>query len=328
MSILKNITILWLLLGFFFTSCTQVNGKSETIPTPSSTIGVTASATPTGTPKPVLPSATPIILQTIPTLPESDAYHLLLDLLHADETCELPCWLNITPGRSTLLDVNLSWGGLEGITTTYSDPLSTGKGNLDFDYEISGHDIYINTSYYLLSGSEVIKSISVSTRTLGDAGNGNRDPVYTLGDYKDTVHDYLLPNILSTYGLPIQIFLSMEIISAEPTSPDFFHIWLLYPASGAIIEYTGSAQVNDNIINGCPTDTFVSLWLVSPNDLNLYQKTLKDITGADWNDLTTASPFYKSTMDAIGIATNEFYETYKTSTTSCIKSPLNIWPQH
>ena len=117
----------------------------------------------------------------------------------------------------------------------------------------------------------------------------------------------------------------MEIISAEPTSPDFFSVWLLYPTRGAIVRYEGSADVEEDIIHGCPSGTFVSLWLVNPANVKLYENTLKDATGH--SDIVTGSPYYKSTMEAIGMSAEEFYEVFKNPTERCIESPLDIWPE-
>ncbi len=322
MSILKKITLLWLPIAFFIVSCAIANDGGETIAAPPLTIAATALPISTETLIPTLGSPSPTFLPVIPTLPEEEAYHLLFDLLDSDDTCELPCWLNITPGKSSLDDVYSAWAPLQGITATFSDFPVIDKGNMDFIYKKDNYNLKIFTNYSVSRSTKVVESIDVSTEATLYLGNDLFEYAYTAEIYKNALSKYLLPNVLSTYGHPDQILIDMEIIVAEPTSPDFFHIWLMYPTRGVIIEYTGSAEVTDDTIHGCPSDTVVSLWLVSPENTELYQNTLEEATGLP------ASPYYKSTVDAVSMTVDEFYNEFKEPSSTCIESPLDIWPKH
>jgi hypothetical protein len=299
--------------------CAVASDKAEITPSPSHNISADPSVTPTNMPQPLSP--TPTILPVVPTLPNEEAYSLLLNMLNPNGTCELPCWLNVTPGKSSLAEAYFAWAPLQGITATVSDFPATNTGSMDFIYKMDNYNLKIFTNYSVSPSNEMIESIEVFTELTHQLGNDQLEYSYTAEIYKKTLSAFLLPNILSTYGLPDRILLDMEIITAEPASPDFFHIWLLYPERGAIIEYTGSAVVRNSTIHGCPSDTIMSLWLVSPESSELYQATLEQVMGL------LSSPFYKSTEDAIGMTAEKFYDEFKKPDGGCIESPLDIWPQ-
>lgn len=319
--IMKKILISYILFIAFVLGCTT-DSKDRMTPT-SSTNDINVVANPTSTQTTINPSPSPSLtaLPILPTLPEEEAYNLLFDMLNPEDACELPCWLNTTPGKTSLNELYFSWAPLQGITATYAEFPATKKGDMDIIYRKDGYNLKIFTSYSVADTTGVINSLNVSTEVTHKLGDGEFEYTFTSGIYKTVLSKYLLSNILSTYGTPNQILIGMEIIVAEPTSPDFFHVWLIYPAIGTILEYTGSAEIKDGVIHACPSDTFVSLWLMSPEDPELFKNTLEEATGLP------SSPFYKSTEDAIGKTVEEFYNEFKEPNSFCIESLLDIWPE-
>lgn len=320
---MKKILVSYILLIAFVMGCTTTSSKDRMTSTLSITNDISVVATPTGTQTPIYlsPSPSPTALPILPTLAEEEAYSLLFDMLNPGDACDLPCWLNIIPGKTSLNELYFAWAPLQGITATYAEFPATEDGDMDFIYKKDGHRLKIFINYSVADATGVIDSLNVFTEVTHELGNGGFETIYDSSIYKDVLDSYSLSSILSSYGFPDQTLISMEIIQAEPTSPDFFHVWLLYPTIGAILEYTGSAEVRDGIIQGCPSDTFVSLWLVSPENSDLYRDTLEEATGLP------SSPFYKLTNDAIGKTAEEFYSEFKEPNSLCIESPLNIWPE-
>lgn len=314
----KRMTIASLSAAIFLASCMPKN--SNPIITQSVMPAGTNTITTTQLPKPTRTQPVPTKLPTTPVMSNEEAYNQLITMLNDDNRCELPCWLNITPGVSSHSDAQHEWDSfLKMAGTTEAFP----KDYLYvFEHVVDNNRISVRTHYYLSSESETIKSIYITSQALRSIGIGSYAAVYDTKIYKDILDSYLLSNILTTYGVPNQALLSMEIIEAEPTSPDVFNIWLLYPTRGVIAQYSGSAEVKNDIITGCPSDTFVSLWLMPPEDAELYQDTLEQAMGLP------SSPFYKPTEDAIGMILDEFYETFRNPTSRCIESPLGIWPEH
>jgi len=325
----KNIILLCSVI-FIITNCSTTESKNiEASPTSgiaSVTISPTAirTITPTSTPIPVSPTPThiPAVLPTVEELPENEAYPYLIELLHSQD-CQLPCWLNVVPGQTSIKDAYRAWVPLLGIAS-HSNILSPEDGRIYFEYENGGVNVSIQTRYSLSADFKLIESMSVDTHALRKVGNSGAEEVYGA-PYTESLQSYLLPDLLSKYGKPDQVIIRMEIAVAEPTSPDSFDIWLLYPQYGAIVLYTGPAEIiGGKTVQGCPSYSFVSLWLVEAGNNEMYQKTLEENSGI--KGLSPTPPYFKSTMDALGMTSDEFFEIYKIPTNRCIESPLEIWP--
>jgi len=331
MLITKKFTAILVLILFVFTSCINTNIKDETPLTNTSTASppliLTASAT--ETPSPTL---SPTAFPTLPTLRPEDAYALLLRMLNENDTCRLPCWLDITPSTSTHAEAYQKWAGflLPSIDTAnprrfpyffrYSQN-DFGYSINNFEFNLNDEDIFMTITYNLQPNSDTIDSMNITTDASKVVENGI-PKVFESASYKKILGSYLLSNVLTKYGQPEQILLSMEIIEAEPTSPDYFRIWLFYPALGSIIEYWGNAEVENGVIYGCPSDTFITLRLSAPNSHNLFSETLNQEI---WSP---SSPFFKSPEEALGITAEEFYKEFSKPNIPCIESPLDIWPPH
>lgn len=303
---------------FFFTSCinTTIKDESTQIATSTATLPAPQSATATETSSPTLP---PTAFPTLPTIPPEDAYALLLEMLNENTTCELPCWLDITPGVSTHTDAYLTWTNfLTLLGTTKTDPRDF---SYYFKYSENNEDFSIITHNYLQPTNDTIDSMYITTQTLRTLEDGSRLYVYDSAVFKKILNKYLLSSVLTEYGQPDRILISMDIGVAEDTSPSTFNIWLFYLSRGSVINYEGEAIKQDSSIKGCPSNTFVTLWLSAPGSNNLHPETLdKEI----WS---SSSQYYKSTEEAFGISQEEFYLKNKETNSECFLSPLDIWLQ-
>ncbi len=313
----KKIILLWFLVSFSFMSCMNTVTKDESayIATSTTALPVTQFATETETSLLLSPTAFP----TLPTLPPEDAYTLLLEKLNQNARCELPCWLDITPGVSTHPDAYLKWASfLPLLGTTKIEPRDF---SYYFEYSENGEDFSTITTYFLQPTSDTIDSMYITTQTLRTLEDGSRPYAYDSMVYKNILNNYLLSSVFTLHGQPKRILISMDIGIAEPTSPSTFNIWLFYPSRGAIINYEGEAIIKNNVISGCPSNTFVTLWLAAPGSNNLHSEILdKDI----W---LPSSQYYKSTEEAFGITQEEFFNKFKETDSGCLESSLDIWLQ-
>jgi hypothetical protein len=325
----KKYTTILIFILFFLAGCinTNINDDSPLPNTFTATLPSPVSATKT-------PSLTlsPTAFPTLPTLPPEDAYALLLKMLNENDTCRLPCWLDITPGTSTHAEAYQKWAGflIPSIDTAnsrrfpyffrYSEN-DFGYSINNFEFNLNDEDVGISTRYYLQLNSDTIDSMFITTDAAKVVENGI-PKVFESTTYKKILDRYLFSKVLAKYGQPEQILLSMEIFEAEPRDPDFFRIWLLYPTLGSIIQYWGNAEVEDGIIYGCPSDTFVSLWLFPPNNTEMYQEMLVEAMSEPY------SAFYKPTEEALGMTQEEFYNQFSKPNNQCIESGLDIWPPH
>jgi hypothetical protein len=318
---LEKVAVLLLVLA----GCIATPNPSEVLPGKTPVSG-TYSPEPPG-PATLTPFAgsTPIPTAIV-TLPTKDGYLLLLQLLSTNGECRLPCWWDITPGKSGSLDVQSKWTPLLG-TAEYADLSGTETGHIGFRYRPDNLEILIGITYFVSSDTSLIESIWVNTKTLRKIEGGN-EIVYDAESYKDALRIWMLPDVFSRYGPPAQVIISTEIINAEPNSPDLLRIWLLYPEHGAIVRYTTPADVIGGTIHACPLNSFVDIWLSPANDKQIYEKNMSDLTGVQWKDAETSSPFFKPVEEATGETLNEFYQTFKKPTEVCLETPLSIWPLH
>lgn len=312
----KKIILLWFLVSFFFMSCMNTVTKDESahIATSTATLPVTQFVTATEASSLLSPTVFP----TLPTLPPEGAYTLLLEMLNQNATCELPCWLDITPGVSTHPDAYLKWAGfLALLGTTKIEPRDF---SYYFEYSENGEDFSTITTYFLQPTSDTIDSMYITTQTLRTLEDGSRPYAYDSIVYKSILNNYLLASVLMDYGQPDRVLLSMDITYLEEPSPDSFNIWLFYPSREAIINYEGEAIIKNNVIRVCPSNTFVTMWLGAPGGNNLYSETL------DQEIWSPTSQYYKSTIEALGITQEEFYNEFKEANSECLESPIEIWP--
>lgn len=275
---------------------------------------------------------TPIITQTaatfapstpVPTLGADDAFELLQNYLKNKPPCQLPCWGGITPGKSTLDDVKKQLTVFSGISERAyfgeaGDAWITGNFRIKFDEKIS-----IWPHYLASSSNETILFISISTGSTESTAEG---AVYAGRDHNKLFFAYTLPQIILTYGLPAQTFMTADINVAESTSPDFFIIRLLYPDLGIFVRYTMPMEAGDANYRFCPYQSVVYLDLIPQGHGNAYKDLFEQSGTLEWS-LSPDSSYDKSTEEALGIADDEFYRLITSSPSQCFESSLYIWPE-
>jgi len=255
------------------------------------------------TPTEVIIEATPTY---IPTLNPDSAYKELENIF-AENSCELPCWWGIEPGVTLV---------------------SEADNRLNRYYQLTRSEVIRDAARLVLNisllpeKSKEIYAIYVEQFILRDYEFAYEEQIYSslLGTYS-------LQSILKTYGHPSDIFATVEIYNSEPTAPDFMMIWLLYPEDGIIVKYTANAELNNEVVKGCPTKSFFTFWLFPQGDDESYQK-LEQLRIPFVNYLfPTLSPRTKPISEAFGISNDEFYQTFVKPTDTCLETPYNIWPE-
>ncbi len=276
-----------------------------------------------------MPSSTNTALPLLPgisTLAQSDGFALLQEYLKNVPPCQLPCWGGITPGKSTLTDVQKQLTVFSGISNrTYFGPAGNSwiVGNLDVFYPLGNTVIEIWPGYIALSDGETVLGISIGTQSLPQNPEGL---VYGDNDYNSLLSAYTLPQIFATYGMPTQTFVTAEIYVAEPTAPDYFKIHLMYQDQGIFITYTMPAEINEDSYKFCPSDSLIELDLIPQGNGDNYQEFFRQIGDDEWASFPS-SPLNKSMEEALGMTTEEFYDLFSSSTTQCLESPISIWPE-
>ena len=244
-----------------------------------------------------------------PTLDPDSAY-VELEKLFSVNRCELPCWWGIKPGITSISEAETKLNGYYKIAPS--------KVIRD------GLLLYLSVSILQQENTPLVGLIRVVEQVLREV-TGGYERAYDQQVYADLLGVYSLKSILNSYGRPTDIFATVEIYNSEANAPDFMMIWLLYPEKGFIAKYTANAELNNDIVMGCPTKSFFTLWLF-PLDKNRDYEQLRQLDPDLGYIFPTLSERTKPVSEAFGISVDEFYEMFAESNDPCLETPYNIWP--
>jgi hypothetical protein len=294
--------------------------ESSTIP-PNNLITITPTISTT---KYISPTAQAIKTQSpLSTLPAEQAYTRLTGLLQNRGDCNLPCWWGIWPGKSTFSDVQNQLFPIAGIADYYS---AKNGGGISVAYPIDDLilDFYVNP-WADPSDKSIIGMLYISTQMLRyiDKGEGDYEfeSVYDSETYNAFLKEYTLSGILSSFGIPSDAIVQANHVVNAP-GPKSLRITLLYPEQGIFVRYIMSAEIKDNQVIGCPSKSFVDLWLLAPDEVD-YRQRLS--LGSNWEGNLDAAKLWE---DVTQMPLEQFYETYKIPSETCIKFPAAIWERY
>jgi len=220
---------------------TQSAGASPGAQSPASTPGA-----------PALPTMT-----LLPSLPAEEAEAKLLALLQDNGGCQLPCFWGFTPGetgkeqaRSALNEFH-GLGSDSGLVLVHQG-VSTAV-SISFDEEPAGAIRWMRVDLTARQGA-------------GAAGL----PVYGHSDYGRDFRYYTLSGILAAYGPPENVYIGFENLRSGYEH----YLYLDYTRSGwvALLTMPLRWRGNFDILVGCPNEAFTTLWLWSPNDLEMARR--------------------------------------------------------
>jgi hypothetical protein len=317
-----HLAVLWACLILVLGKCTP-NGNTDTFP-PTSTI----SRDPDDSKSPsALPDFT--IVPPAPTLSEAEAYSRLAELLQGNDSCQLPCWWGIIPGKSSVQDMQATLIPLGSIAdASFLGPM---RGSIYFAFPKNDLLIDVNLHYWSKINQTEIEMVKIFTQVRSNLDNANREELYGTPEYGELLSLYSIHGILSKHGIPTQILVRADIIETNYTPlpmndlpPETFEITLLYPEQGIFIRYNALGERAGDKIRGCLAKTFVELWLLSPDARITYQNVLSsydDTWEGNW-------PYSKAVEEATQTTREEFYQIFRDFTDRCVETPLSIWPAH
>lgn len=225
----------------------------------------------------------------------------VLDLLQNNAGCQLPCWWGFTPGKTLWQTAQAFFASL-GKRTNESDFRSlpgTIIYTLKFGVSDQTNQDYVSQHYIVRDG--IIEMIWANT------GDSQR---------------YMLPQLLTNYGQPTDIWLRTYRNVREGELP--FFLVLFYPQQGIMAMYVDSAERQGEKVRKCPQQTGSVLWLWSPDR----KMTLEDIArnGVEFGPVEDL-PNYRRLEEATGISVGKFYETFKSvNNRTCIETAADLWP--
>ena len=265
-------------------------------------------------------------LTATPVLGKEETEELLLNMLKGNDLCTLPCWWGILPGESSLTQLNERIEPLSSIIQ--SSPyfqinvsgqpfLVSGMGvNLRKENEI----IDLHVSWYTDKNKDKVELISIKPISL-TLENGEYQNAYSSNFYKTALIKYKISQILSELGKPSKILTFAEIYKLNPYgNSETFQIWLLYPERGVFVRYDMPLRRINELGQGCPSESIVSLWLTPPDTTGFYAGIVPTMDGY------SGFSHHKTIEESTTLSVDYFYMVYKDSTDECVTTPLSIWP--
>jgi hypothetical protein len=306
----------------------QIQGPSTepSTPTLSEDIAHTGIEALPQTLSPVPPTETPM-----PTLSMDLAGARFEELLRTNGNCQLPCWWGIVPGKTSFLDAKKTLIPLSGIFlyNEFGYRFNTGVGSFNMSYPIETNDLLLDVHFSTLSDKNEVFILELSSQVLHHITAGAEN-VYNDQTYLALMKNYTLQSILSTYGKPEQVVFRMDIIVDNYDLPAYLEMRLLYPDKSIFVKYKMDARLNGDQVVTCPTQSFISLWLIPAGSETRYQQILTSLS-TEWegyfplnNDVMTMS---RSFEEAAHFSIDSFYEQYRVPTNACLVTPRSIWPR-
>lgn len=270
---------------------------------------------------------TPTTLPTltmISSLPEDEARTRILELLSNNGGCQLPCLWGITPGKSLYQEARTILLPLNNISNSTHLYASSPD---DIAPAYTEGDLMLRTFIaYLYADDGIVKSIAFQSRELKKIttpDNGNElDPVFDSSVFGERMDFYMLHGILTAQGFPESVMLGTvaNIPSREPAGG--FHILLLYPEQGILIDYETEMHKTGSYISGCPANAHVEMDLYPPGNTDAFFASLEKTDA--W---AVKKKWYKPLEEATSMSMAEFYETFREPNTRCIETLASLWPK-
>ncbi len=268
-----------------------------------------------------------------PTLTVAKAKEVILDLLKSNGGCQLPCLWGITPGITNMDSFNGSlstFGEISVAKDVYIHSHSREQnGSITFILWNDNIRIPFVLSYYK-DKEESIDHLTLSAQAGREEGQGVNQSikaVYGEPFFYQILSYYLLPNILSTYGIPSDI-----LIAPFPDDPDYpsdakipFSIVLFYQDKGIFVEYILPKEKIGKYLVGCPKKAGYLTVIVWPPDQHLSIEIVASMnSGLGMNTLNV--DYFKAIENATEMTPEDFYQIFKNpNNTTCIETPKNIW---
>jgi hypothetical protein len=251
-----------------------------------------------------------------PTLSGSDTEVLVLDLLHNNRGCELPCWWGFTPGKTRWAiarDFFLSYG------IGFSDPTFLPyqeNGIFSAYFSIEKYKFQVGSDFFTENGTiQLIKFYS----------NTYWPPNFVkFGDpfFMKAMSKFMLSEVLLSPPSPEQIFL--QILPHKWNDLPDYYILIFYPDRGVLLEYDGQSEQYGNTLRLCPQKAWVDMWLWPSEDrLSMKDVFLHDAYGSEEDQLNFFERF-RSWETVSGKSIDDFVTTFK-APNACFDTPAALW---
>jgi hypothetical protein len=306
--LLFNVVVVLLALASCATPVATMPSK------PSATLAATSLLSPILTPT---PSRNPVSLPATPTfeptLPANQEQHIK-ELLQTGD-CKLPCYLSITPGKTTLKGAKAI---LEGLGASYLGEYSRkiddgieypyvlvvgGQSRMDETPRPDGSIVNVYHHISLITNNDIVQIIEVGT---GTAGSGV-STAQALAKFREYWSRYTAKEIFLQTGTPDHLYTG-KLDPYENGSS----LLVTYEKLGIVAQIYGTEQEN----NICPKNEAQSISI----NLSLFNPTTSLLT--IYNDgrvPPTDREVWLPVEKVLGVNTTEFYDQVLSNPSVCFK---------
>jgi hypothetical protein len=309
-SLLAAVAVLWLLTLSCSTPHPATDEPKEAV-----------SPTPAVTMTPIeLPTPTPL-----PTLPAEEAQKAILDLLEDNGGCRLPCWWGLTPGETSVQEAQTlveRFGAVSIITIFFDNVGGTHLRLTENDFLL---DISANINYDL-EIPKTIKGLKITTQVNRELEEGGFEVVWENPLNAEFLQAYMLPQILTAYGPPSQVFVYGNVAYGHASWP-LFELVLDYADRGFVIWYTVLMEREGDTYLGCMANVYTDLHLWDPDLDYTWAEGVTRTTGGEDSEIDWLNKHFLPLEEATSLTLDEFYEIFQNpENTSCLETPVEIWP--
>lgn len=247
----------------------------------------------------------------------------IVDLTLGDNQCLLPCWHGITPGVSTIIDLDVVVRMLLGVPLSQKTSSFLGQEyiatNAYREISIDGTIMYISVGSFSQLNRNNLDVLQVWSNVIGYQES---DEIKGYSTYWREFENYSLQNVLLIYGVPEEILIFSEMYHEDFLQDrESLHIHILYPSRGIYVSYDmPSTRDNDRGVS-CPINANFNLWLTSSDSNEFYKLWWQNSQGYTNFFETFDTPI----EEALGMDIESFYEVFSKENTSCFITPIKIW---
>jgi hypothetical protein len=193
-------------------------------------------------------------------------------------------------------------------------------GSISPSYNEDDLSIYTRIFFLTSANDDIVSRISFQVEAHKKTADGYEN-VFDSTSFGEQVGFYELPNILSQHGIPDSVLIGTLAGLFRDGGSWGFHILLLYPDQGILINYTTQMQIIGENILGCPSNAHVEFELYPSGEGDLFFTLLEP---TNWPQNIKSN--YKPLEEVTSITLDDFYQTFRQQTNICIETPANLWP--
>jgi hypothetical protein len=278
--------------------------------------------------QPVLSTSTETMQPSFPTLTAEEANTEIQRLLSNEQGCSFPCWWDLTPGQTQVVDV-INFLDSLSVFSIGAFRLNPEEGYILLIMPQS-QDSYLHLTFVYKGRKEILERLWLRIQSMHKVTypDGSSSYEVSWGDplLAEILRSYNLSQVLSKYGMPSEVLIRTHQ-AALLNQPWPISLIVYYPEQGFMIEYVADGMpAPNNNIGWCPSLAFPIFWFWTPSNEITMLDVVSEIPGEQIDRESLEAGNFKTIVEATGMSIEEFYSLFKNNEDKCVETPTNLWP--